>query len=229
MRAVFTEHPAAQHGLDDLAVRIARKWLGIDRHVGWNLERGEVLGNVGANRRHLDNGASAELHRCRDLFTEYPIGQAEDRRIDDGRMREQNVLALHTVDVLSPADDHLLRAIQQVDEALCVDTHDVAGVQPTLSQGFRIGIGPIPVAPDDGGSEICALYLIESNTDTELVSPSDHLQSHLSVKDSIGFVGTVREYRKLSTPAFDPESAVCREANQRNLAAANQPESYPMG
>ena len=120
-----------------------------------------------------------------------------------------------------------LVAVQPVDRHPCPCRRGVVAGVHRAGAGERAE--PVPVGDDVGVSEICALYLIESNTDTELVSPSNHLQSHLSVKDSIGFVGTVREYRKLSTPAFDPESAVCREANQRNLAAANQPESYPMG
>src|SRR5512146_296434 len=96
---------AAQFTLEHLADRVARQWLVAQHDPGRHLERGEP-----------DRGERADILRVRrdprpwldnrcDLFPEYPVGQADDGRVEDGGVLEQDVFHPGAVDVLAAPDD----------------------------------------------------------------------------------------------------------------------------
>ena len=72
---------------------------------------------------------------ARDLLAHRRVGQADHRAVRDVGVLEDRRFDDHRVDVLAAADDHVLRAVDDVDEALVVDARDVAGVQPALGEG----------------------------------------------------------------------------------------------
>ena len=53
------------------------------------------------------------------------------------------------VDVLAAAVDHVLRAVDDVEEAVVVDPREVAGVQPAVDERLGGRLGLVPVAADD--------------------------------------------------------------------------------
>ena len=88
---------------------------------------------------------------ARDLFAERRVRDADDRAVRDVGVLEDRRLDLDRVDVLAAADDHVLRAVDDVDEAVLVDARDVAGVQPALGEGLGRLLGPVPVPAHDVG------------------------------------------------------------------------------
>ena len=67
-------------------------------------------------------------------------------------MLEQRRLDLHAVNVLAAADHHVLGPVDDVDEALVVDTGDVAGVQPAAGERLGGRRGLVPVTLHDVGA-----------------------------------------------------------------------------
>ena len=74
---------------------------------------------------------------------------ADDRGVGDRGMLDEAVLDLDAVDVLAAADDHVLLAVGDEEEAVVVDVADVAGVQPAVAHGVRGRLGLVPVAGHD--------------------------------------------------------------------------------
>src|SRR5205807_8207191 len=58
------------------------------------------------------------------------VGTADDRRLDDSRVRHQLALELYRRDPLAARLDDVLGAVGDLDEAALVDRSDVAGAQP---------------------------------------------------------------------------------------------------
>ncbi len=67
-------------------------------------------------------------------------------------MREQHLLHLARIDVRAAADDEILRAIDQRQEALRVERADVAGMEPAVGERRGAGVGIHPVPAHDGRS-----------------------------------------------------------------------------
>src|SRR5690606_13686946 len=65
-------------------------------------------------------------------FAEVVVGYADDRAGLDGRVLCDDLLDLDAVDVLSPADDHVLDPVDDVDVAVIVHVAAVAGVHPAV-------------------------------------------------------------------------------------------------
>ena len=68
----------------------------------------------------------ASVHDRADLLAQHLVGDADDRGVGDGGMLEQRGLDLDAVHVLAAADDHVLGAVDDEDEALVVEPGDVA-------------------------------------------------------------------------------------------------------
>ena len=73
----------------------------------------------------------AQQHDGRDLLAQHLVRDAEHGAVGDGGVLEQRGLDLGAVDVLAAADDHVLGAVGDEDEAFVVEQRDVAGAQPT--------------------------------------------------------------------------------------------------
>ena len=64
----------------------------------------------------------------------------------DPRVPGEHVLDLGAVDVLAAGDDHVLLAVDDVDEALFVHPAQIAGVEPAAGERLRGRLGLVPVA-----------------------------------------------------------------------------------
>jgi hypothetical protein len=70
-------------------------------------------------------------------------------------MREQRVLDRRRVDVVAAADDEVLGAAGEADEALVVDGAEVAGVEPAVADlAVRAQLGPGLAADQIAGEDI---------------------------------------------------------------------------
>ena len=67
-------------------------------------------------------------------------------------MREQHVLDLARVDVVAAADQHVVLAVEDVDEAVLVHAPDVAGMQPAVAEGLGRRLGAVPVIGHELGA-----------------------------------------------------------------------------
>ena len=96
--------------------------------------------------------AALELDDGGSDLAEALVRQADDRHVLDRLVVMEKVLHLHRIDVLATADDDVLLAVDQVDEAFFILARHVAGEQPAVFEhsggGFRIAV----VALHDPGS-----------------------------------------------------------------------------
>ena len=61
----------------------------------------------------------------------------------------QHALDFGRIDVLAAGNVHVLPAVDDVVKALFIDPRGVAGVQPAVGKGGRVGVRPVPVAGRD--------------------------------------------------------------------------------
>lgn len=88
-----------------------------------------------------------EHDRGRYFLTQSIVRYAEDRTFRDRRMIKQNGLDFGAVDVLAASQNHVLCPIDDEDEAVIVDSCDVAGSKPAVLDrlgGFRFAIEITP-------------------------------------------------------------------------------------
>ena len=77
------------------------------------------------------------------------VGHAEHGGLGDGRVAHQRRLDLERVDVLAARDDHVPRAVEQVEVAVVVGVDDVAGAVPAVDQRLGGLVRAVPVAEHD--------------------------------------------------------------------------------
>ena len=76
-----------------------------------------------------------------DLFTKDGVGHAHDCAVRDVGVLEDGGFHHHRVDVLTSSNDHVFFAIDDVDEALIVDSRDVPCAQPALGKALAVSSG----------------------------------------------------------------------------------------
>src|SRR3546814_156153 len=64
-------------------------------------------------------------------------------------MRVESAFDLDAINILAASDQHVLRAVENEDEAFLVDTHEIAGVEPAIGDGGGGRLGLVPIAFDD--------------------------------------------------------------------------------
>ena len=77
------------------------------------------------------------------------VGQPEHGRLHDRRVGVEHLLDLAGKDIQTAGLDHVLDAVDDVDEAVLIDAHLVAGAKPWPQHGLRAGLGVAPVAAGD--------------------------------------------------------------------------------
>src|SRR5580704_1089081 len=97
----------------------------------------------------LSFGAGFKEHECPDLFAHHRIWDAHYRALVHGRMSAQRVLHFDAVDIFSAAVDHVLFAVDDLDEAVFVYAREVSGVQPAIYESLRGRLGLVPVTFHD--------------------------------------------------------------------------------
>ena len=86
-------------------------------------------------RHEVDLAAGARLHDRMHLLAPLVVGHPEDGRVHHVGMRVEHGLDLGRIDVHPAADDHVLLAVADVDEALLVDPRHVADRLPFAASG----------------------------------------------------------------------------------------------
>ncbi len=84
-----------------------------------------------------------------DGFSAISIRHADDGCFADGRVLVQHFLYFARPHLEARRDDHVLRAIDEVEPAVLVHEADVAGLQSVGGDGLRRGRRVLPVARDD--------------------------------------------------------------------------------
>src|SRR5580704_6822725 len=84
-----------------------------------------------------------------DLLAEPVVWLADDGRLADAGVGEQDLLDLSRIQVVTAADDQVLGAVDDEVEAVLVPVADVARVQPAAGQRARRRLRPVPVALHD--------------------------------------------------------------------------------
>src|SRR4051812_35098359 len=145
-------HLVAQLALEDLAGRVAGQLAVEDEHPARHLERGQALADVPLQGLDGQRGARPWVHGGGHLLAQALVGHTEDGGLVHRGMLVDGGLHLGAVDVLSPAQDHVLGAVLDVDEALVVDAADVTGAEPAVDDRLVGGVGTVPEAADEVGA-----------------------------------------------------------------------------
>ncbi|MCY1455154.1 hypothetical protein D9M71_722660 [compost metagenome] len=99
-----------------------------------------VLGNAGTGFEY-EHG----VYRLAPFVT----GDADHGGLGHGGMAGDGVFHFSAEDVLAAADDHVLEAVADIDEAVLVHIAAIAGVHPAATQRFGGGLRLVPVAEHD--------------------------------------------------------------------------------
>src|SRR6266849_2315478 len=138
----------AQCRLVDLAGGVARQGIHEFYHaralearqIGFAMRVNLCLGNAVA-RLHGDNG-HADL-------APLLAGNADHRGFGDRGELVKHVLDLGRVDVFAAGNVHVLPAVDDVVKTFLVDPRRIAGMQPAVGEGRRVGVRPVPVTGRD--------------------------------------------------------------------------------
>src|SRR3984885_8925922 len=136
--------------LVDLAGGKHRQLVGHE-HVPWRLVPCQPRPHVLLQVKALYYSASGGDDDRADRLAPLVVGHADDGDRADRGVREQALLDLQRVDVLPAGDDHVLLAVDQVEQPVGVKRADVAGVAPAVAQDLGRGGAVVPVPAEHGG------------------------------------------------------------------------------
>ncbi len=77
---------------------------------------------------------------------------ADDSGLHHLGMFEKHLFDIPGINVEAAGDDHIFLAINDVEIAVFVHFCDIAGVQPPVGEGFRGGVGAVPITLHDLGA-----------------------------------------------------------------------------
>ena len=100
---------------------------------------GEALGAEREQRLVRERRAGLAHHERADVLAEHLVRHADDRGLLHVGVLEDHGLDVGGVDVVAAADDHVLDAARDVDEAVGVEVREVAGAQPAVGGPRRRG------------------------------------------------------------------------------------------
>ena len=127
----------AQLGLQHLAVVVLRQCLDEQVALG-TLEAGDVLQAVVRRASRCVEALPRLRHdEGDDDLAPLGIGRADHRHLGHAGRRQQHLLDLARVDVGAAADQQVLAAVLQGQEAILVQAADVAGPEPAVAQRRR--------------------------------------------------------------------------------------------
>src|SRR5712691_9668976 len=87
-----------------------------------------------------------------DTFAPNWVRNADHRDFIDRRVLEQDLLYFPWVDIIAATNDHIFLTVEQVEVALCIHHTDIAGMQPSSSQGLSRCIRQVPIPGHDNAS-----------------------------------------------------------------------------
>src|SRR5206468_2713062 len=88
---------------------------------------------------------------CADVLAEHRMWDADDGGLDNVGMFVQRALHLDGVDVVATADQHVFRAVDDVQETVLVEAAEVTAVHPAVLPRPRGGLRVVEVAALAGG------------------------------------------------------------------------------
>src|SRR5690606_81202 len=118
-------------------------------------EGGEARPTEGQELRRLQGRVADEAQDGDDLLAVVVVRQADDGRLGDPRMLYEYPFDLGGIDVVAPAQDEVLRAVDHREHAVCGERPDVAASQPAIEEGRGRGgliveiTGHHVLAPDE--------------------------------------------------------------------------------
>ena len=80
-------------------------------------------------------------------FAETLVRQTDNSNVLDSGMSSEEVLYLNGVEILAAADDNVLFAVNEVDEAVLVLLSHISGEEPAVLEGFGSSLFVAVVAP----------------------------------------------------------------------------------
>src|SRR5438270_631430 len=110
---------------------------------------GHPLLGIGDQLLLGDRLACLDGHDGRDLFAQPFVGDADDGRLLNRRVRVEDLFDLPRVDVEAAADDQLLLAVDDEEEAFLVLVAHVAGMEPAALERLGRGLRLLVVALHD--------------------------------------------------------------------------------
>ena len=131
-----------------LPAAIPGQLLAAEPVAGGNVVGGQSLTHVTRELVGGDVHTRSEHDDRPHLLAQDRMGNADDGAVGHRRVLVERGLDLDAVDVLSSADDHVLRPVDDVDEPLLIDAGHVAGVEPAPGERGRRVLGLVPVPPD---------------------------------------------------------------------------------
>src|SRR4051794_14197665 len=143
---------SAPHALGDLDVALedlARGALGQlveEPHAARVLVRRDALLDEIAHVVLARVLAVLEHDRGADLLPHLLVGHSDHGGLGDGGVLVEDLLDLARVDVVAPADDHVLLAVDDEEVAVLVDLGHISRVEPAVAHDLLRGVVAVPVA-----------------------------------------------------------------------------------
>src|SRR5262249_20077124 len=112
--------------------------------IGWSVLQRKVLDLALVEVR----AAPPYHHRDRNLAFDQ-MRYRHYRDIGDVRMRQQQTLYLHRVNILAAAIEHVVRSALEKEKPVCVPAEQIAGAQPAVDDALAIDLRKIVIAGRD--------------------------------------------------------------------------------
>ena len=93
--------------------------------------------------------AGLDRHDRHADLTPLLVRDTDHGRFGDRRELMQHALDFGRIDVFAAGNVHVLPAVDDVVKTFLVDPRGVAGMQPALGEGRRVGVRPVPVTGRD--------------------------------------------------------------------------------
>src|SRR6185295_18195341 len=125
----FLSNPEAlaQNSFEDFSGAALRQLIVRELDTARNLVIGERAAAIGDQILDAERMAGLEDDAGRDDLSPLGIGDAEYRRLANGRMLIDNGLDLARVDILAASHDHVLHAVEDINISSCILIANVSG------------------------------------------------------------------------------------------------------
>src|SRR6516162_6735600 len=151
--------------------------LGQEHHLPRDFEMGQVRGAEGVELSLGRRRPFPQHDRGRHLLAELVVWHAEGEHLGHRRMRREHVIHLQRGKLLAAAVDLLLEPTGETEVALLVEDPLVAGPEPAVPEGGRVGLGIRLVAGGDVGPADGDLAHLPARQHLPFLVEDHHLRS----------------------------------------------------
>ena len=103
-----------------------------------------------AQTGRIQHRVGLQVHGNTHLLTQTVIGHRKSHRLQHGRVGIQRAFNLGTVNIFSPAQNHVLCPIDQIEKSIFIKITNITRVQPTFDNGLRSRLRTVQVSLDHG-------------------------------------------------------------------------------